>query len=144
MDTWDSEFHLRLLATFKVEAQEHLHTMAAGLVELEQGAPPARQAEVIEAIFREAHSLKGAARAVNVTRIETLCQAVESVFAAWKRQPIETSAPVFDALHDVLNALGQLLTDSATGATAGDSLRLTESMQSLERLAHPDGFSSLL
>ena len=47
----------RLLVTFRVEADEHLEAMAAGLLALEKTPSGAQAASVIETIFREAHSL---------------------------------------------------------------------------------------
>jgi two-component system, chemotaxis family, sensor kinase CheA len=84
MVTTGDDFLQRLLATFKVEANEHLRALSAGLLELEKAAPGATQMELIETLFREVHSLKGAARAVNLTEIEAVCQALENLFAAWK------------------------------------------------------------
>ena len=86
----------RLLATFRVEADEHLEAMAAGLLALEKTPSGAQTASVIETIFREAHSLKGAARAVNLVPIESLCQSLEGVFAVLKKGQ-EGSAPGFRA-----------------------------------------------
>ena len=88
------------MATFKVEAEEHLKAISAGLLQLEKEPSPEKQADLIQTIFREAHSLKGAARAVNLAEIEAVCQALESVFARWKRQAAATSSPEeFDLLH---------------------------------------------
>jgi two-component system chemotaxis sensor kinase CheA len=102
------EFAKKLLSTFKVEAEEHLKNMTSGLIELEKDPDPQVKAEIIETVFREAHSLKGAARAVNQTDIERICQSLESVFSALKRQEINPGPFMFDALHqavDILNAL---------------------------------------
>ena len=77
-------FMKRLLSTFKVEADEHIKNITAGLIELEKDLEPQVKAGIIEAMFREAHSLKGAARAVNLTDIETICQSLESVFSGLK------------------------------------------------------------
>ncbi|MDO8453107.1 MAG: response regulator [Sulfurimonas sp.] len=38
----------------------------------------------MERLFREAHSFKGAARAVNIAEIEELCKAMEDIFSAYK------------------------------------------------------------
>jgi two-component system chemotaxis sensor kinase CheA len=81
--TGDAEFLRTLRATFKVEATEHLQTIAAGLLELEKVPGPANPLQTIETVFRAAHSLKGAARAVDFAPIESLCQSLESEFAAW-------------------------------------------------------------
>ncbi len=72
----DEEFLRSLRATFKVEAAEHLQALGKGLLELEKTAAPAAQLVIIETVFRAAHSLKGAARAINFTDIESLCQAL--------------------------------------------------------------------
>ena len=56
-------------------------TSAQNLHELEQKLKQL-VAELLETIFREAHSLKGAARAVNLAEIETICQSLEGVFAS--------------------------------------------------------------
>ncbi|HXT12581.1 MAG TPA: hybrid sensor histidine kinase/response regulator [Candidatus Angelobacter sp.] len=109
MSRKDDNFLTRLLATFKVEAREHIQAIAAGLVELEKASTEQSRAETLDAVFRCAHSLKGAARAVNVSEIEALCQSLESVFAALKRQELLPSAELFDLLHQVVDRLGQLL-----------------------------------
>ena len=105
MDERDRQFQKKLLSTFKVEADEHVRTLSTGLIELEQVAPAERRMEVVEAIFREAHSLKGAARAVGIPEIEAVCQALESLFAALKNARLEYSPGLFDVLHDAVDAL---------------------------------------
>ena len=77
MGTMDQEFLKKLLAAFKVEAEEHVKIIANSLLELEQGPTGSEKEELVETMYREAHSLKGAARSVNVTDIEVICQSVE-------------------------------------------------------------------
>ena len=114
----DDDFLKKLRATFVAEADEHLKAISAGLLELEKTPELSRQKEIIETIFREAHSLKGAARAVNHTAIETLCQPLESVFAALKRGDLPASLLLFDLFHRTVNGLEKLLaiTDAEPGA----------------------------
>ena len=115
----NDEFLKRLLAMFRVEADEHLAAMSAGLIELEKAPASAQRAEIVEKIFREAHSLKGAARAVKLGEIESVCHALESVFAELKGNRIAASAALFDLLHQALDALGGLLaSDAQTGIEA--------------------------
>ncbi len=87
----NDDFLKRLLATFRVEADEHLKAMSAGLIELEKNPAADRYAEIVETVFREAHSLKGAARAVNLKEIESVCQPLESVLAALKNNQLAVS-----------------------------------------------------
>jgi two-component system, chemotaxis family, sensor kinase CheA len=105
MSTKEDEFLKRLRATFKVEAAEHLQAIEAGFLELEQTPAPEAQRSILETVFRAAHSLKGAARAVDFTEIESLCQSLEDVFAAWKRQESTPSPTVLDTLHGTLDAI---------------------------------------
>src|SRR5580692_9194364 len=102
----DQELLKRLLATFKVEAEEHISAISAGLIELEKVSSPDRRTEILERVFREAHSLKGAARSVNLVRIESLCQSLEGLFASLKAHEVSLSAELFDRLHQVVDTLG--------------------------------------
>ncbi|UUZ67235.1 Hpt domain-containing protein [Polaromonas sp. P2-4] len=104
MDTQEDKFLQQLRATFKVEAEEHVQAIAAGLLALERPPSAKAQSQIVETVFRAAHSLKGAARAVDFTEIELLCQSLEDVFVSWKRLDSVPSADALDALHRVLNA----------------------------------------
>jgi two-component system chemotaxis sensor kinase CheA len=109
----NDDFLKKLLATFRVEADEHLKAMSSGLLALEKTPAGEQQAEIVETIFREAHSLKGAARAVSLTHIESVCQSLESVFAALKRKEIAASATLLGTLHQTIDTLGGLLAADA-------------------------------
>lgn len=105
----------RLRSLFKIEAEERLKAMSAGLLELEKTPNVESQIAVVEAIFREAHSLKGAARAVNMTDIETICQSLESVLAIMKRKEINLSPELFDKLHYAVDTINKLLSTAEGG-----------------------------
>ncbi|MGQ3685976.1 MAG: hybrid sensor histidine kinase/response regulator [Candidatus Loosdrechtia sp.] len=108
MDKEDSEFLKRILATFKIEVKEHLDAMFSGLLELEKFPPLERQVEIIEDIFRESHSLKGAARAVNDIEVENICQLLESIFAALKRKRLVLFPGLFGVLYRAIDGLAGL------------------------------------
>jgi two-component system chemotaxis sensor kinase CheA len=80
----DREFQQRLLTTFRGEAEEHVRAISGGLIDLENTPGVEERAPIVEKIFREAHSLKGAARAVDQQEIALVCQHPESVFSAMK------------------------------------------------------------
>ena len=86
----EAEFLKKLQAAFRIEAEEHLAAISSGLLELEKRRSMRRD-EIVATIFREAHSLKGAARAVSSAEIKTICQALEDVFAGWKRDAAQAS-----------------------------------------------------
>lgn len=118
--TKDDDFLKKLLATFRIEAEEHISSITSGLIELEKQPPPERQKEIIEVVFREAHSLKGAARSVNLSNIEMICQAMESLFAAAKHGEVSLSTPHFDLLNDATDIVNKLLSISDTVLTPED------------------------
>lgn len=120
MSTKADEFLKTLRAIFRVEAAEHLQAITAGLLELEKTPASAGQPTIVDTVFRAAHSLKGAARAVDFTEIESLCQSLEDVFASWKRQEGGPSPDAFDSLHRTLDAVAAALSapEVAPGAPA--------------------------
>jgi two-component system, chemotaxis family, sensor kinase CheA len=105
----NNEFFQRLLATFKIEAQEHIQALSARLLELENHPSPDSQAQILETIFREAHSLKGAARSVHAQRIENICQSLENLFTKLTGGDLTLSQPDFDLLHSAVDLLDQSL-----------------------------------
>lgn len=130
MDKKNNEFLKRLLATFKVEAEEHINAMSSGLIEMEKASEAERQMEIIETVFREAHSLKGAARAVSMTEIEAICQSLESVFDALKRKDIVLSPELFDVLHEAVDILNKLLLQ-----TPAEESQIKDIIQQLENVS---------
>jgi two-component system chemotaxis sensor kinase CheA len=119
----DQEFLKRLLATFRVEAEEHVSAISSGLIELEKVSSPEGRMEIIETVFREAHSLKGAARSVNLVGIESACQSLEGLFARLKAHEVSLSPDLFDQLHQMADRLGALLSGSATEVAQSDGSR---------------------
>lgn len=114
----NDELLKKLLVTFRAEADEHLTAMFSGLRALEKTPTGAQQAEIVEVIFRDAHSLKGAARAVNLTSVESVCQSLESVFAALKNGRLGVSPPLLDLLQQTIDALAGLLSADADASGA--------------------------
>jgi two-component system chemotaxis sensor kinase CheA len=125
MSTQNGEFLQLLQATFKVEAAEHLQAIAAGLLELEQEPAPEARRKIVETVFRAAHSLKGAARAVDFSEIEALCQSLEDAFADFKRQARPPSRQALDTLHGSLDAIEAVIAASqgARGAPGAGGVR---------------------
>jgi len=125
----DKELLKKLLATFKVEAEEHINAISLGLIELEKTSVPEKQGEIVETVFREVHSLKGAAGAVNLVQIESSCQSLESLFAQLKSRERTLSPELFNDLHQKIDALGALLSTGGTEAAHGDEPRVLRPLQ---------------
>ncbi len=105
----DDNFLKKLLAAFRVEAEEHLKAIRNGLLELEKAPAQEIDSSIIESIYREAHSLKGASRSVNMIQIETVCQTIESIFESLKKKRLKVSIELFDVLHKATDTMNDIL-----------------------------------
>ncbi|MEH6437675.1 hybrid sensor histidine kinase/response regulator [Massilia sp. DD77] len=94
-------FHQRLLAIFADEAQEHLRRIEASLAALERREAPARRA-ALEEMLKTLHTLKGAARAVDLDHLERLCHALESLCTALAASAAAPGTEELDRLHRAL------------------------------------------
>ena len=115
----ETDFQSKLVEIFRSEAREHRQAILSGLLEIEKGKAGAeREAQVVESVFREAHSLKGAARAVNMTQIETLCQSLESIFSMVKNGRGRLREGMYDTLYKAMDRIEQL--EGGLGGEASD------------------------
>ena len=106
----DSESLLKeLLATFELEAQEHLGELSSLLLHLEREQEPAERLRLVEGILRRVHTLKGAAHSVNLPDIAHTCQQLEEVLADLKRGELVLGLELFDSLHGELSGLNTLI-----------------------------------
>lgn len=103
------EIQRQLMATFQAELKEHLGMLNKGLLALEQGVPAQEQEALLADMFRAAHSLKGAAAAVNLGDIQTIAHRLEDVLAAIRRKEVLPSPQVVDRLFPALDAISEAM-----------------------------------
>ena len=129
----DDDFRKKLLDMFRIEAGEHAAAVSSGLIELEKPElSEEARGKILEAIYRDAHSLKGAARAVDLGAIESVCQRLESVFAALKRGEIEASGGLYDLLHRAVDAVDGFARSAGSGDPGSALPQAAEITRSLE------------
>ena len=92
----------KLLATFQIEHREHVEQIRAlaALLEKTGGQPGAE----LEEAFRRAHSLKGAARAVDLRSIEDLAHRLETLFSRVRQGVLLFDKDVAGVVQHVLDA----------------------------------------
>src|SRR5437879_1364029 len=122
----------RLLVTFKGEASERIGALSQGMAALQAGAIPAGD-RLLEAMFRDAHSLKAAARSVGQKEIEILCQALESVFAAVKRGACSLPPILLAALRAACDAMEDSLATIDGAPSPGQIARATALAQEVDQ-----------
>src|SRR5713101_2088126 len=91
---------------FKTESEEHLQHLDAGLLHLE--THPNDRAS-LEEVFREAHSLKGAARMLGVSDVATLAHRFEDILGAAKRGESVLAPETIDRLYRGLDTMRKLV-----------------------------------
>ena len=101
----EDDFTARLIATFGVEAAEHIEAMSDSIVKLRNFPDQ----ETIERIYREAHSLKGAARAVDMREVESMCQSLEDLLARLKKGMLEISPGLLDRMQETVDRIASQL-----------------------------------
>lgn len=104
----DIDFDTKLREAFVVEADEHITAIIEGIAELESHPEFSSTQVIIEKMFREAHSLKGAARIMNFSKLADLCQAIESVFSELKHQKLDLHDSILQSLSRATDILQKL------------------------------------
>ncbi|HYM12727.1 MAG TPA: response regulator [Bryobacterales bacterium] len=102
------ELNQKLLAVFQVEHKEHLEQIRSLLEHLEKGAGVSPGPELDE-VFRRAHSLKGAARAVDLRPVETLAHRLETLFSRVREGALRVDQPVLEVIRQTLDATEDLV-----------------------------------
>ncbi|MEA2655552.1 MAG: two-component system, chemotaxis family, sensor kinase CheA [Chloroflexota bacterium] len=102
---------------FMEEAKGHLERIASGLLTLE-AAPDDQTA--IDAIFREAHTMKGAAGMVGMMRVSRLAHRLEDLLVELKDKKRMATPELIDAMLLVVDGLGRLIA-SASGSEQDSS-----------------------
>jgi two-component system chemotaxis sensor kinase CheA len=102
----------KLLAIFQIEHREHVEQLRSLLAIIEK--TPAQSAVELEEAFRRAHTLKGAARAVDLRPVEGLAHHLETLFSRVRQGvlPLDKNVAgviqrVLDASEDCVLALGE-------------------------------------
>jgi len=117
-----------LRGIFQAEASESLEKLEQGLLALE--ARPDHP-ELIESVFRVAHSLKGSAGMLGVSSIELLAHHFEDILDDARRGRSPLTSAVADQLYQALDSMRALTDEAITGKPSGIDLRaLLESLKS--------------
>jgi two-component system chemotaxis sensor kinase CheA len=105
----------RLMATFLDELDEQLGVLNADVLALESDPT---DADRLRSVFRVAHTLKGAARAVDALAIEGACHALESLLSAVRAGTASLGSKEFERLFGTADALA----DAGLRLRAGQTL----------------------
>ena len=126
MDTANQQ---RILGYFIEEAKEHLQTLEKGILQLSTSA---RDAEMVNEMFRAAHSVKGGAAMLGYTSIQKTAHRLEDAFKMLKESSINVDNKLeslflngYDYLQDLVDRL-----ESSTEFSDEDALGILEQAES--------------
>jgi two-component system sensor histidine kinase and response regulator WspE len=123
-----------MLELFREEVRAQTATLSRGLLELEQA--PARP-ERVEPLMRAAHSVKGAARIVNIDLAVQLAHAMEDVLVAAQQGRVTLGGDSVDVLlrgTDLLAGLAQITEDGLPAWAAGHQADVDELKKHLKAI----------
>lgn len=95
---------------FKQEAEEHIRGLNQGLLKLESDP---NNKEIVNELFRLAHTIKGAARMVGLTKIGELAHKVEDVFGKVREEGRQLNRDEIDLMFSSFDAFKELLDEVA-------------------------------
>lgn len=143
-----SEQQQRIMGYFIEEAKDHLNTIEQGLLNLRATID---DPEMVNEVFRAAHSVKGGAAMLGLTSIQHTAHRLEDYFKLLKEcqvaidQKLETLLlRVYDTLQDLLEQLQGpfgLTDDKAEAAMAGVEPVFAELNQHLSQLVAESGIT---
>ncbi len=111
----DDDIMRQVLAAFQEEQAEHCQAIGSLLLDLERDPQHPQTDELITRLFREAHSLKGGARAAGLEAVEELAHRIEDVFSAVRQGSLTITADLCDPIYSALDAIGEQMAKVAAG-----------------------------
>jgi two-component system chemotaxis sensor kinase CheA len=114
--------------TFLQESAEHVAAMEAGLLEL-RSTPD--DVELLNSIFRSAHSIKGGAGSFGMTNLVHFTHSLENLLDRMRSLELQATDEVIDVLLRSVDVLRGLLDSDADAAMPVAALELSERIEAL-------------
>jgi two-component system chemotaxis sensor kinase CheA len=126
----------RLMVTFVGELEDHARALERDLLALEKSPAPDVKGELFASLFRTAHSLKGSARTVRVSLLETAGHHLEEIIGAARDGRLPVDAALFELLFATVDAIGEAGHRLRTNANLA-GVRLDEVVRKLAMVMEP-------
>mgnify|MGYP005851484489 CR=1 FL=1 len=115
-ETLQFDLHPDEAEVFALETAEQIQQLDEGLLTIEkEGHTP----ELIQRIFRAAHTLKGSAGAIGHHRMANLTHSMETVLALLRENRLDVSTPLVDLLLEAVDALRLLAQEVSSREPSG-------------------------
>ncbi|MBD3610699.1 MAG: chemotaxis protein CheA [Gammaproteobacteria bacterium] len=118
-----------ILQDFLIEAGEILEQLNEQLVELEQSPD---DADLLNAVFRGFHTIKGGASFLSLTPLVEICHRAEDVFNLLRNGELQVTSQIMDIMLPVLDSLNDMF-DTVRGGQMPDNAD-PQQLKSLEAI----------
>ncbi|MCP3933724.1 MAG: response regulator [Bacteroidetes bacterium] len=116
----DPSLMQELLETFRVQLDECLQTITENLLNLENNASESEQEQILDAVFRAAHNIKGASRGIGLKHTAKLSHCLENIFSALKSGEITAQKELVKMCLLTLDTLSGLIDIEGQGDSPGE------------------------
>ncbi|MBL7958771.1 chemotaxis protein CheA, partial [bacterium] len=126
-----------MMSIFKVESEEHLKNLNKGLLKLEE-SPTSK--ELLDELFRTAHSIKGSARMMGFSKIEAVSHKIEDIFGLLRKGKTSLTPEDFDLVYEGVDLISQIIEKISSEGTddAIDVNTLTKRLEKLVQAKNAD------
>lgn len=133
VDFSDNEsIDIEVLKIFQVEAEEIISKLNNSLLDLEKNP---KNKELILVLFRDAHSLKGAARMIGFNNVQTLAHKMEDILGLAKDSKLIFNTKISDILYKTVDMISDIIKDSTEqGLEVCDIADFNEQIKVLENI----------
>ncbi|WP_026842580.1 hybrid sensor histidine kinase/response regulator [Citrifermentans bremense] len=107
---------LEMRELFRIESGEHLQLLEEGLLHLEKTP---QTVAIIEELFREAHSLKGASRMLALEDIETVAHRFEDLLGEAKSGRRKLTQQAINVMYRCVDSMARLAEEAVSGEKSG-------------------------
>lgn len=113
------------------EAAEHLTILESGLLKIESQDVSSPEPELVDSLFRSAHTLKGASALLKYTEISTIAHEFEELLEEIRDGRMQLSPPLTDAMLAGIDAIRSLLQNAGKSEYAQIAEQASERFSSL-------------
>ena len=106
----------RFIAKFSEEARDHIDALNEGLLKIEKGE---KDEEILNDIFRAAHSIKGTSRMLKLKEITELSHKVEDILDAIRKGSMDLTRDLSNLLFKGIDKIAEMIDIVANGEEPG-------------------------
>jgi len=102
---FDPELLKQIVEVFSIELEEQLLAITGSILKLEKAPAEADRLTELDTIFRAAHNIKGAARAIDANDVADIAHRLESLFSRFKQENCMPPAEAIDVCLEAIDGI---------------------------------------